>query len=123
MNSSLRLLISVLVILALASGLALLTDATKSGLPLGLSASALSAAPLFLVGIAFLIFQPMLRPRWTALLKNMLLAATFLLWGAVQLMPRNALSEWLGDLVIVLYVFDLAWVILAGLYSDERQRG
>jgi len=79
---------------------------------MGLSASAISDAPLLSVGFAFLIVQPMLRPRWTELLKNVLLAAAFILWGAVQLMQRNSPSKSLGDVVIVLYVLDLAWVIL-----------
>jgi hypothetical protein len=35
-----------------------------------------------------------------------------LLWGFIQFMPRNAASLWLGNLVIVLYVLDLAWVVL-----------
>jgi hypothetical protein len=42
-------------------------------------------------------------------LKNALLAATFLLWGIIQLMPRNATSIRLGNVVIVLYVLDLSW--------------
>lgn len=123
MNSFLRWLTVVLVVLALAASVGLLVNDARLGVPLGLSAAAISAAPLLLVGISFLIFQPMIRPRWTELLKNLLLAATFILWGVVQLMPQTALSQRLGDLVIVLYVLDLAWVILAGLASNQRQPG
>jgi hypothetical protein len=54
------------------------------------------------------------------LLKNGLLAATFLLWGAIQFMPQGVASLQLGDLVIVLYVLDLAWVILGSTISRNE---
>jgi hypothetical protein len=54
------------------------------------------------------------------LLKNALLAATFLLWGAIQLMPQNATSMRLGNVVIALYVVDLAWVVLGTKISLKR---
>jgi len=81
----------------------------------------LSAVPLLSVGAAFLILQLVLRPKISELLKNLLLAATFILWGIVQLMPQGALSHKLGDLVIALYVADLAWVILT-TRSPQRVR-
>jgi hypothetical protein len=79
----------------------------------------ISSAPLLLVGTAFLILQPLLRPRLADLAKNLLLAATFLLWGAIQLMPQNALAQRLGNLVIALYVLDLAWMTLSALNSKK----
>jgi hypothetical protein len=48
-----------------------------------------------------------------------LLAATFLLWGVVELLPANATSRTLDELVIALFVVDLAWTILPRL-SDSR---
>jgi hypothetical protein len=53
------------------------------------------------------------------LLKNVLLAVTFLLWGGLQFLPQNTLSVWLGNFVIALYVVDLAWVILATKVSTK----
>jgi FtsH-binding integral membrane protein len=100
-----------LALLALVAGTILLLRAGNP--PVGIPAAAISAAPLLLVGAAFLILQPVLRPQPSELLKNVLLAATFLLWGLLQFLPQNALSAWLGNLVIALYVVDLAWVILA----------
>jgi hypothetical protein len=85
----------------------------------GLSMAAISAAPLFLAGVSFLIVQSIVRPSRTELLKNILLAATFLLWGVVQLMPQNTMSRRLGNLVIALYVLDLAWVTLGKVISPE----
>jgi hypothetical protein len=89
----------------------------KGRIPFGISAPVISAAPLLLIGVSCLVFQAMLRPRWTEMVKNMLLAAAFLLWGVVQLMVQSALSKKLGDLVIALFVLDLAWVILGSVIS------
>jgi hypothetical protein len=93
----------------------LLTSDTKLAIPLGFSAQVISAAPLLLIGVSLLIVQAILRPSWTELLKNILLAAAFILWGVVQLMQETALSKRLGDIVIALYVLDLAWMILASV--------
>jgi hypothetical protein len=109
-------------------GLAVLALAASLGLLIGdvgietvprLSAIT-SAAPLLLVGTSFLIVQPIIRPRLVELLKNLLLAATFLLWGIVQFMPQNTMSIRLGNVVIALYVLDLAWVTLGTVISQER---
>lgn len=114
-NKVLRWLTMVLVIVAVACTMGLLTSDTKLAIPLGFSAQVISAAPLLLIGVSLLIVQTMLRPRWTELLKNILLAAAFILWGVVQLMQESALSKRLGDIVIALYVLDLAWMILASV--------
>lgn len=107
-------------VLALAAGMGLLISDAKIWNPPALSAAVISAAPLLLVGASFLILQPILRPRFAELLKNALLAATFLLWGAIQLMLRNAMSMRLGNVVIALYVLDLAWVVLGTKISGKR---
>jgi hypothetical protein len=52
-------------------------------------------------------------------MKNVLLAGTFLLWGAIQLMPQNHLAERLGNVVIVLYVVDLAWTNFSATNSQK----
>ena len=103
----------VLVTLALLSGIALLLKDAGATPLAALPGGMISSAPLLLAGVAFLVAQATMRPGKAELLKNGLLAATFLLWGAVQLMPQNALAARLGNLVIVLYVVDLAWAILA----------
>jgi hypothetical protein len=111
-----------LAVLALAASLGLLIgDAGIGSLP-RLSAAAPSAVPLLLVGTSFLLVQPILRPRLIELLKNVLLAATFLLWGIIQFMPQNAMSIRLGNVVIALYVLDLAWVTLDTVISQNRNR-
>jgi hypothetical protein len=120
LNNILRWISYVLAVLALAAGMALLIGDAKLWTLPGLPPATISAAPLLLVGASFLILQPILRPRWTELLKNALLAATFLLWGAIQLMPQNATSARLGNVVIALYVLDLAWVVLGTKISLKR---
>jgi hypothetical protein len=120
LNNTLRWLSYGFAVLALAAGMELLIGNMKIWNPLGLSAAVISAAPLLLVGISFLIMQPIIRPRTVEFLKNALLAATFLLWGAVQLMPQNATSMRLGNVVIALYVLDLAWVVLGTKISPKK---
>ncbi len=120
LNNALRWISYGLAILALATGTALLLADARLGTLPRLPAAAISAAPLLLVGTAFLIMQPVIRPRLAELLKNALLAATFLLWGAIQFMPRNTASLRLGNVVIALYVLDLAWVILGSKISRKR---
>ncbi len=113
MIRTLRWAVIALAAMALVGSIVLLASDMQLGMKF--PASAISAAPLLLIGLSFLIAQPMLRPRRTELLKNVLLAAAFILWGIVQLMAQNRLSRSLGDVVIALYVLDLAWVILASV--------
>ena len=118
-NKILRWISYGLAILALAAGSALIIGDAKQGILSRLPATMNSAAPLLLVGTSFLIFQPIIRPRLMELLKNVLLAGTFLLWGVIQLMPQNTMSIRLGNVVIALYVLDLACVILCSKISGK----
>jgi hypothetical protein len=120
LNHVLRWISYGLAILALAAGIVLLIGDAELGTFPRLPAAVISAAPLLLVGASFLIMQTIIRPRLAELLKNVLLAGTFLLWGAVQLMPQNAMAKRLGNVVIALYVLDLAWVTLGSVVSQKR---
>ena len=80
------------------SGVLLAKDAGMEILP-QLNLHLISAISLLLVGAAFLTVQPVMRLRPKELLKNVLLAAAFMLWGIVQLMPQNVLSMRLGNVV------------------------
>jgi hypothetical protein len=75
-------------------------------------AASLSALPLLAIGTSFLIVQTLLSQPRSQLLKNLLLAATFLLWGVAELSPGNTVSKMLDEVVIALFVVDLAWTIL-----------
>jgi hypothetical protein len=120
MNRTLLRAAQAFVILAFASSAALLARNLKMAEILGLRTAAISALPLLAVGLSFLAVQPIIRPQRAELLKNLLLAATFLLWGVVQLMAPNSLSKTLEDMVIVLYVADLAWTVLAKVNAMEK---
>ncbi|HEX3376731.1 MAG TPA: hypothetical protein VHS29_07710 [Candidatus Acidoferrales bacterium] len=109
----------ILAVVALAASASLLISDAKIWSPPGASFAAISAAPLLLIGISFLFMQPIIRPRSSELMKNVLLATTFLLWGAIQLMPQNHLAERLGNVVIVLYVVDLAWTNFSAMNSQK----
>ena len=120
-NKILFWLAAALAALALTFSAGLLTSATNFGFASGIPPAAISALPLLTVGASFLLVQAMIRPRRAELLKNLLIVAAFLLWGVVQLIERNPLSKTLGDVVIALYVVELAWTILARLNSTRKQ--
>lgn len=71
----------------------------------------LSAAPLLLTGLGLAAAQWVLKPPFHVVLKRLMLSAAFILWGIVQLMPVNDLSVELGNLVITLYVVELALMV------------
>jgi hypothetical protein len=120
MNRFLRVLTITLVVLALAfSGVLLIRDAGIGAIR-SPARGTISAASLLLVGIAFLIVQPIMRLRPKEFLKNLLLATSFILWGVVQLMPQNVLAMRLGGLVVTLYVLELAWVTLLSANSTGQ---
>ena len=109
----LRSLVFTFAVLALIFSAGLLANDFIAGGVHGRLADALSALPLLAVGLSFVLVQAMARPRPGELLKNLLLAGTFVLWGIVQLMAQNHLAKILGDVVIALYVTDLAWTIFS----------
>jgi hypothetical protein len=120
-NKMLSWLAAGLAALALAFTVGLLASVTMEGFPQGLPPAVVSALPLLAVGLSFLLAQAMIRPGRAELLKNMLIVAAFLLWGVVQIIEHNPLSKTLGDVVIALYVVELAWTILARLHSARKQ--
>src|SRR5580658_1110916 len=123
-NGILRGMAATLVLLALASSAALLAKDLGTGDFLRLPRGVISGAPLLLVGVALLVIQLVIRPQWKELLKNALLAATFILWGIVQLMPQNELSLKLGNVVVTLFVLDLAWtILLSARLAQESKPG
>ena len=117
-DSRLPTLVTALVFLALAaSAAALVCDTFPNGLSEA-AHSAVSPAPLFLIGAAFLTLQVGLRPRLGLLAKRIVVAAAFLLWGVAQVLPPGALATMLGDAVIAMFVVDLAIVIRQETHGD-----
>ena len=111
-NWFLRSMTIILVVLAVASIVALLAKDAGVGPLRRLPVHVLSGAALLLAGGASLLIQPITCLQAKKFLKNALLAATFILWGAVQFMPQNVLSMRLGDFVVALFVVDLVWATL-----------
>ena len=70
----------------------------------------LSSLPLALAGAAYAILQIYLKPNRRTLLKRLLLAGTFILWAADQLLPSGRLATAIGDTVVSAYVLDLFWI-------------
>ncbi len=79
-----------------------------------------SALPLLLIGIAYLGLQVMLRPSPIELFKRIMLAAAFILWGIDQLLPMGPVATTLGDIVIVLYIIDLAMMMRTALDTKVK---
>ena len=121
MNRVLRRLAIGLVLVALVFSIVLLMEGSNGAIVPVRWTAAISALPLLAIGLSFLLVQPLIRPRRPDLLKNLLLAATFLLWGAAQLMVQNPVAKKLGNVVVVLYVIDLSWAILAGVKPPGKQ--
>jgi hypothetical protein len=80
--------------------------------PVHLSHMPLSAAPLLLIGTAYLAFQVLIRAQFLDLCKALIVSSAFILWGIDQLLPLGWFATTLGDIVIVLYVIDLGWMMM-----------
>ncbi len=119
LHTPLRWLSRSLAMLALlGGGLLLLLDGAPRGLP-GLSHAPVSAAPLLLIGLAYVGLQPLVRPRPLELLKRLMLGGAFILWGVDQLLPPGHLATTVGDVVILLYVLDLALIIRTHVQRED----
>lgn len=92
----------------------------ESSFPVAVGGVWFSAIPLVLAGGAYILLQGILRPSPIELVKRLMLGGAFLLWGIVQLMPPGTLANELGNVVIALYVFDLALIIRIELRKDSR---
>jgi hypothetical protein len=84
-------------------------------LPIPISRAAAEAIPLLLVGIAYLAWLAIDRPPTLDLIKQVILAVAFVLWGVGLLMPSGQGSKFVGAMVIAIYVFDLAWLMEGNL--------
>lgn len=108
-----------LAVLAVASCAVLLLFDGVPSVVSRLSHAPVSAAPLLLIGVAYLALRPLVRPRPLELLKRVLLGTAFILWGIDQLLPVGRVATVLGDVVIVLYVLDLGLIIRDHLRRED----
>ena len=110
MRRSFIVIIGLLIIVALLAGAGLLlSDLLPSFVVI--PDVPISAAPLLLIGVASLGFQALTRPRLLDLCQALLVSFAFILWGIDQMLPHGWQATTLGDVVIVLYVIDLAWIM------------
>jgi len=106
-----------IVVLALLAGILLLTsDFFFTNWP----HAPISAAPLLLIGAAYLGFQVLTQPQPLDLFKAFIVSTAFILWGIDQLLPTGWPAMALGDVVIVLYVIDLGWMMIDRLKQKEQ---
>ena len=107
----LRYMIAVLAMCAVAASAVMLAALELPALATRWGHAPASAAPLILIGTAYLVMSALAHVSPLDLLKRLLLAAAFILWGIDQLMTPGPLATLIGDVVITLYVFDLALMI------------
>jgi len=90
-------------------------------LTIPVSRAVVEAAPLLFVGIAFLVWLVIERPATIDLIKQLFIAAAFILWGIDLLMPPGQWATFVGAVVIAIYVFDLAWLIEGNLRKSMKK--
>jgi len=78
-----------------------------------------SALPLVLIALSFLVYQAHSRPTLAQLAKASLLCVAFLLWALFQLFPAVPHSALLNDAAIVLLSLDVALIV----WSPTEARG
>lgn len=120
MRKSFSLIIGLLIIVALLAGAGLLLRDLLPSFAI-VPHVPISAAPLLLIGVASLSFQVLMRPKLLDLCRALLVSLAFILWGIDQMLPPGWQATTLGDVVIVLYVIDLAWTMGAVLLRYKNQ--
>ena len=118
-QSPLLLLVRVLLVVSLFGCIALLLFDFFPTVLAFLTHGPVSALPLLLVGLAYLFLQFLVRPRPIELLKRVMLASAFILWGIDHLLPSGPAATTLGDIVIVLYIVDLALMMRDALLARK----
>ncbi len=107
-----------LLTLALASSVVLLSLDVSQGFRVSEARKIVSALPLIAIALACLAFHATWTPEPLDLLKRVLLSAAFLFWAANQLFPTTGWAPVANDVAIALFVLDLALI----LWSDLRKR-
>ena len=109
-------LLGILVLLALGASTLLISDDVIPLVAQRLAHAPISAVPLLLIGITYLLMQSGFRPVGRELAQALLVSAAFISWGIYQLLPTGTFATLLGDLVITMYVVDLGLSILGQLH-------
>jgi hypothetical protein len=113
-----RVVTVLLLALALASSVVLLSLDVSQGFRESEARRVVSALPLVAIALACLAFHATWTPEPLDLLKRVLLSAAFLFWAANQLFPTEGWAPVANDTAIGLFVLDLALI----LWGDLRER-
>jgi hypothetical protein len=104
----LRQLAGALIVASAGAGVLAIADRAGRG---GSSARVFEGAALFLAAAAYLAHVLAHHENRRELLTRSILVAAFALWGIVQIAPGLPGNAVLGDVVIVLFVVDLAILV------------
>ena len=107
-NPTLRRVAGALIVASASAGLLAIVDRAGLG---GSFARAFEAAALFLAAAAYLAHVLAHHQDRRELLTRSILVSAFALWGIVQIAPRLPGNAILNDVVIVLFVVDLAILV------------
>jgi hypothetical protein len=81
-----------------------------------------SALPLIGIGVSYALLQITLPRTWTELCLGFAVSAAFILWGLEQYLPA-AIASHIDDVVVFLFVLDLAIVIRGRLAESLGGKG
>ena len=79
-----------------------------------------SGVPLILIGLSWLSLHPGFGVHPVQFLKRLIAAVVFVLWGIGQMLPAGWLASTVGDVVIALFVLDMALIIRGELTDDPN---
>lgn len=82
--------------------------------------AAASAIPLILIGLSWLCLHPGLAAHPIQFLKRLIAVVAFVLWGFDQMLPAGWLATTIGDVVIGLFVLDMALIVRGELTEDPN---
>jgi len=88
-----------------------LWDALPRLFPAG-AHNVLGAFPLFMIAVAYLVYQSAHRPVPMEVVKAILLAIAFLFWAANQMWPNLPQATLFNDIAIALFVLDVFLVMI-----------
>jgi hypothetical protein len=104
----------------LAGVTALLLPAVQGQLP-DAWRNTLAAMALIFIGTAFIMLQALVRPRPLQFVQRLMVVTAFVLWGVAMLLPAGPLTTGMNDLVVVLFVVDLAIVIRHEMHGGRGE--
>ena len=81
----------------------------------------MGALPLILIGLSYISFQLSAERGRSERAKGLLLGLAFVLWGTEQLLPPSAWVTVMDNLVITIFVVDLALIIIEHLKRKDHE--